>query len=502
MNRKTTIQDLPNEMLEHILLQLEMMDRKSALQVCRRWSLLKPFNWSLLKLAIKFSSCKQGEEESYCQCFLASNRSYKQLDYYYDEKDDAGNFKLFLKIWLHFQRTVESLMLICDINVFPDVKIFAGIAAFGSNLRYLNIDCRYFIHDGVTPLPRFKPMPKVEELVVSSNIFTNAPIMEDLTPNIKRLYIMHYDESAFFFLALRFLRHVSCNLVELSIKLDSHEDFLMFRKVKFTRLEKLQLDFARDSEPNPLEINRFMADFSQQSPGLVDVGLHTVRLTTQNMQNLCRKCPYLQCLDVHMAQGDGFAAICELKHLKRLTIHGCIIVPTTSAQLRSLYYLSLSDVEITDATELNRFIRNNLPSLTILKLLNLKPAPPQKFDLLRKICNNITSLQQLAVSEDDVSMSEFLEFSASCAPRDLTFHCWNMNDTPSVVNSQLAIAVRTLTLGVLNIDSTMLRMLMDSMKELRRLEMTSTGLCTQRELNMVAEQYPRCKIFFDRELLH
>ncbi|XP_021693684.1 uncharacterized protein LOC110674159 [Aedes aegypti] len=501
MYSETSIEDLPDEMLEQILLFLTLDDRRSALRVCRRWSTLKPFDWSSVQLVVDFAR-NTGQEACYHQTLLASTRQYKHLVFYFGY--DSDKYDLLVDILQHFCRKLETLKLIPNNFVPVKLKLFAQITALCSNLRHLHIDACNF--DFNRRDLEFSPMHKLEELYLENNLLSLIPNMRDITPNITRLHmqISFYSEES-----RLFLRHFSLQLVELGIWFLSEDYFLTVCEMQFPLLEKLNF-YCVDLEIDPggsfAEVE-LIDLFFHQLPLLKEVTLRC-NLDDRVIRNLCRSCVKMQflCVSMDYFLQDSFRAICELKHLKRLRIEEAAVnVPTDLyTPLKSLQKLSLYSTRIVHQEKFNSFVQGAFPNLAVMELLHLtsRTNEGRSFELHGNICSNIPSLQRLVLSEptSNIKLGTFLEFCASHAPKELRFKCWSISGVFPEDESPRKIPVQKLILDSPLISPSVLQKLIGSMGELRWLELALADYCSPEVISSLREQFPRCYVVAKRKV--
>ncbi|XP_065074739.1 uncharacterized protein LOC135698613 [Ochlerotatus camptorhynchus] len=501
MPSKVTIQNLPDEMLEKILLLLELEDRKSALCVCQRWSGLKPFDWSSVQLVVDFGR-NAGKEADYHQTLLACNRRYKHLVFYFGY--DFEKYDLFVDILSHFSRSVQSLKLMPNTFVPVRLKFFAKIAALCSNLKHLHIDaCNFdYSRSGL----EFAPMNNLEELYLENNLLSLIPNMQEITPNITRLHmqISYYSEES-----RNFLRHFSSRLLELEIWFLSEDYFLTVCTMHFPLLEKLNF-YCVDLEVDYAESNGEMDpiyQFFQRLPGLKEVTLRC-NMVDRVVRSLCQSCRNIEflCLSMESFREPSFRAVCQLKHLKRLRIEDASIsVPLelNCPPLKSLQVLSLYTTRIDDQAEFNQFLLYAFPSLAVLEMLHLSSRISQgrTFELHGNICSNMSSLQRLVLSEPaaNIQLGPFLEFCASRGPRELRIKCWNVLDM-FPLDEPRSIPVQTLILDAPLISPMVLQNLIKSMGELRRLELALADYCSPEVIRSLRARFPRCEVIARRRV--
>nr|XP_019530688.2 uncharacterized protein LOC109402455 [Aedes albopictus] len=504
MCSKTTIQDLPDEMLEQILLFLSLDDRRSALQVSRRWSTLKPFDWSTVQLVVDFAR-NTGQEGNYHRTLLASSRQYRHLVFYFGY--DSEKYELLVDILRHFCRKVETLKLIPNNFVPVKLALFADITKLCSNLRHLHIDaCNFDYSRGEL---EFHPMDKLEELYLENNLLSLIPSMKDITPNITRLHmqISYYSEEA-----RLFLRYFSSQLVELEIWFLSEDYFLTVCEMQFPRLEKLNF-YCVDLEilPGASELEVELIDlFFHQLPLLKEVTLRC-NIDDRVIQNLCRSCVHIQflCLSLDYFLQDSFRAICELKNLQHLRIEEAAVnVPIDSyIPTKSLQKLSLYSTRIVHQGKFNTFVQCAFPSLAVMEMLHLTSRTNEGrfFELHGTICSKIPSLQRLVLSEPaaNIILGPFLEFCATHAPKELRFKCWNILDVfpEEEIPATQQIPVQKLTLDAPLISPSVLQKLIRSMRELRWLELAMADYCSPEVIRSLREQFPRCYVVARRKVL-
>lgn len=501
MANQITIQDLPDEVLEQILSYLELEDCKSALRVCQRWSALKPFNWPSVQLVVDFGK-NAGKEAECHQTLLACNRRYKHLVFYFGY--DFEKYDLFVDILSHFSRSVESLKLMPNTFIPIKLKFFAQIAALCSNLKHLHIDACNFDYSRFDL--EFAPMNNLEELYLENNLLSLIPNMQDITPNISRLHmqISYYSQES-----RTFLRHCSPRLLELEIWFLSEDYFLTVCSMHFPLLEKLNFycvdlcvfELEENDETGPID------RFFQRLPRLREVTLRC-NMIDPVIARLCQSCRNLEflCLSMEEFHEESFRAICHLKQLKRLRIEDASIsVPEdlNCPPLKSLRVLSLYTTRIEEQDKFNRFLLHVFPCLTVLEMLHLcsRVSQGRTFELHARICNSLSALQRLVVTEPagNIQLGPFLEFCATRGPRELRLKCWNMLDMFPLEEIP-PIPVRTLILDAPLISPTVLQKLVKSMGSLTRLELVLADYCSPEVIRRLRAIFPRCEIKVRRKV--
>ncbi|XP_065076328.1 uncharacterized protein LOC135699930 [Ochlerotatus camptorhynchus] len=495
MSCEVTVHDLPDEMLEKILLYLRAEDRKSALRVCKRWSALKPFDLASVELIIDSDRFYEKDYHEYHRALLASSRRYKHVVVYISSY--FNKYDLLLEVLSSFCLSVESLKLnfepllkgvFNNDNHWWKVKLmhFAKIAELSSKLKHLQIDEGIF--ESEQGDLKFSPMNNLEELYLKNNLLTLIPNMRDITPNITRLHVLIKSEES-----LNFLQHVSSQLVELEIWFLLKDDFLLVCTMEFPRLEKLTIscieeEFDAVQQFCRLNNGSFLFDH---------VGNLCLLQSFENIQFLCLGCAEELSLDA-----NDFRAICKLKHLKRLRIENAIVsVPTVFnfPPLKNLHMLSLDGVRITDYFEFNRFRQYIFPSLAVFEMLELYDFDVEdRFELYDNICSTMPFMKRLAISQykSNLVLGPFLEFCASPGSRELRIRCrdvlgiYPLKDLPH-------IPVETLIMEVSTISLRSLRKLIKAMGELKRLELAFcplTGTMQPEEIRSLRVAFPRCEV--------
>ncbi|XP_062542066.1 uncharacterized protein LOC134210029 [Armigeres subalbatus] len=498
---ETSFRDLPDEMLENILSYLSFEDRKSALQVCQRLSTVKPFDFATVQLVVDFAR-NPGQEATYFRILLASNRPYKHLVLYFGY--DSGKYDLLVEIFQHFSAKLETLKLIPHNFIPVKLKLFAQVAALGSNLRHLHIDACNF--DYSRDEMDFPVMRNLEELYLENNLLSLVPSMKDITPNITRLHmqISYYSEEP-----QLFLRHFSSSLVELEIWFLSEDYFMTICEMQFPSLKKINF-YCVDLEIDhigSLEKIELINSFFKEIPLLTEVTLRC-NIDDRVIQKLCRSCVNIQflCVSMDYFLQESFLAVCELKQLQHLRIEEAAInVPTEMyLPIKSLQILTLYSVRIVHEDKFNEFIRDAFPNLIAIEMLHLntRKNESRSFQLHTKITQDMSSIQRLVFSEPgtNVMVNSLLEFCETSGSLELRLRCWNIVDLFPGDETPELIRVQKLNLDVPMIAPSVMHKLISSMRELRQLEVALSDYCTPKVIDTLREQFPRCHVVAKRKV--
>lgn len=497
--KKTTIQDLPNEMLEKILLKADVADRKSASEVCFKWSSLN-YIWTSAQLRVDFQRDFTVQE---CRDMLlptnpppgirlAPNRRYRHLHFRFRYLRKS-KYNLMKDILIHYSPMLESLKIWSSLSEIK-LEFFALVADRCRNLKQLKLLCN-FEHKG--PEPVFRSMNNLEELYTSTSLLSLITNMQAITPNISKLTLsVDLDRP------IAYLRALSSQLQELEISFGPADNFLNEPSMEFPLLKILRIYCVVDLADNEARIERLKQLF-QGAPELKELTLRrfiscrdfeTLRPSFRNIECLC--------LQLETFREDSMQVILELRHLKRFRLEKTYISDGDLAFIceshTSLKVFSLHRTTIEHPEEISEFLQRTFPGLTVLELLYVIPqgtSAGQSFEFYANLCDNMTSLQRLTIKTHQVKIGAFLDFCDSREPRrppELRMECNAIVGEPQKSKEKYSIPVETLIL-VADVEWTVLQTLIDFMGNLTRLEAVWRGARPE-QIQLMREAQPRCEV--------
>lgn len=163
--------------------------------------------------------------------------------------------------------------------------------------------------------------------------------------------------------------------------------------------------------------------------------------------------------------------------------------------------LSLYFTRIEDQLKFNQFVLHTFPSVSIMELLYLSPSfiPEDPFQLYANICSNMSSLQRLVLAEQmRLDLGQLINFCASRRLRELRLTYDTPVDTVPL-NESCFIHIQTLALNIPGISEIQLEKLLQTMRELKRLEMIWSRT-TLEEIRRLRAMFPWCEIKVRQEV--
>uniref|UniRef100_A0A8D8L9U8 (northern house mosquito) hypothetical protein n=1 Tax=Culex pipiens TaxID=7175 RepID=A0A8D8L9U8_CULPI len=490
MSEETTIDDLPEEMLETIFSHLDLEDRKSVTAVCNRWSRLA-LRWSELQLEVDFRKC--GTEESYRQTLLVSQRPYKHLVCYFGYDYAMGD--LLLYILAKFSESLETVKLIPNQFVPVELSFFASLTKLSANLKKLHIDACNF-RDNSDGEIECHPLNNLQDLYLENNLLDlpGEHDIRELTPNITALHVQisYYSDRP-----LHVLRHFGPRLKELEVWFLSEDRFLEVCSMEFPCLRKINfycVDWIFQDEDTIWMVQQFF----RKSPDLREATLrcNMIAPILADLANSCQNLSFL-CLSMETVSADCFRWFSSLRNLKSLRLEDATIESPNLEQcptLSSLRKISLYSVKITNALDLNHFLCRSYPALSVLELINVTTCGSFLYDQVVLSCN-MAQLERLVLIEPDKSINLMLfEYIDLLKLREVKLKFKESYLASIPVGKQLRIQHITMELSVVNADTFKnLRLVLPNLKRL-----TLSG-CSRNDVQTAREILTGCDVRYRRK---
>ncbi|XP_038105227.1 uncharacterized protein LOC6035050 isoform X2 [Culex quinquefasciatus] len=468
MSEETTIDDLPEEMLETIFSHLDLEDRKSVTAVCHRWSRLA-LRWSELQLEVDFRKC--GTEESYRRTLLDSQRPYRHLVCYFGYDYAVGD--LLLYILAKFSESLETMKLIPNQFVPVELSFFASLTKLSANLKKLHIDACNFRDNSDGEL-EFHPLNNLQDLYLENNLLdlSGGHEIRELTPNISALHVQisYYSDRP-----LHVLRHFGPRLKELEVWFLSEDRFL--------------------EDGDTIQM---VQQFFRKSPELREATLrcNMIEPILADLANSCKNLRFL-CLSMETVSADCFRWFSSLQNLKSLRLEDATIESPNLEQcptLSSLRKISLYSVKITNALDLNHFLCRSYPALSVLELINVTTCGSFLYDQVVLSCN-MAQLERLVLIEPDKSINLMLfEYIDLPKLREVKLKFKESFLASISVGKQLRIQYVTIELSVVNVDTFQnIRLVLPNLKRL-----TLSG-CSRNDFQTAREIITGCDVRYRRK---
>lgn len=492
-NAKPTIQDLPDEMVEMILLKADVADRKSSARVCTAWSSLN-YIWTSAQLMVDFS--QDGFNIRECREMLlppvdpdtrpAPNRRYRHLYFVYAYLSEE-KYNLMKEIVLYYSWWLESVTIRSKKRERKlQLEFLAIVADECTNLKQLEILCD-FEEEGRQPVVR--SMGNLEELYLRTNLPKVLTNMHAITPHLSKLnlHVTSFPEP------VTFLGNVSSQLQELVISFEPGNYFLEVCSMAFPLLKKLRLRCYVENEERIERVN----DLFRGSRNLKELALR-IRIAGRNFLTFSQSFRNIEflCLQLVSFQEDTILAIRHLQHLKRFRLENTYVsgddLPLI-ARCENLEMFSLCNpTGIARPVKLNEFLLYTFPRLTVLELVYIVSPRSRSFALYDKICKNMTSLRRLTIMARHINIAPFLDFCASRGRPELRLGCTAIQGEPEKSKEKYSIPVETLIL-VAPVRRTVLQTLIEFMG-LTRLDADGTKCWQQEEIQTLRDANSRCRI--------
>ncbi|KAL9694120.1 hypothetical protein quinque_013405 [Culex quinquefasciatus] len=468
MSEETTIDDLPEEMLETIFSHLDLEDRKSVTAVCHRWSRLA-LRWSELQLEVDFRKC--GTEESYRRTLLVSQRPYRHLVCYFGYDYAVGD--LLLYILAKFSESLETIKLIPNQFVPVELSFFASLTKLSANLKKLHIDACNFRDNSDGEL-EFHPLNNLQDLYLENNLLDlpGGHEIRELTPNITALHVQisYYSDRP-----LHVLRHFGPRLKELEVWFLSEDRFL--------------------EDGDTIQM---VQQFFRKSPELREATLrcNMIEPILADLANSCKNLRFL-CLSMETVSADCFLWFSSLRNLKSLRLEDATIESPNLEQcptLSGLRKISLYSVKITNALDLNHFLCRSYPALSVLELINVTTCGSFLYDQVVLSCN-MAQLERLVLIEPDKSINLMLfEYIDLPKLREVKLKFKESFLASIPVGKQLRIQYVTIELSVVNVDTFQnIRLVLPNLKRL-----TLSG-CSRNDFQTAREIITGCDVRYRRK---
>ncbi|XP_035214290.1 F-box/LRR-repeat protein 4-like [Stegodyphus dumicola] len=433
-----SLNEFPDEVLEHIFSFLNVYDRLTASLVSKRWLHLTDRRHLLEDIYVVFQdNAKDGDD-------VFNSMSRKFLCFKFIRHEIDAQYIEFLKKYI---TQIHSLLF------FSCVLDRKALESSGKLDSFSNLKCLKIIGCDMFDLFSFS-FPNLRELYVDSGANLTDKIIQDLgntMPNLKVLslacQITHQppilkrfypsgttveknpSEMILSFSAVQlFISKRAETLTALDLKktiLLSSSAFIHLSKIDNLKLQDVTFACA-------LKCIDSLAKFCENQPYLKSINLDCVyTLRDENLKSVCLLLPNLRKISIKHCKyiNDSLKYIFQLKRLQRLDISGCCITQSTfteairESQLTNLRALSASNCQITDiiAIELvqktpyleylnlsgcdigNETLKTVSNFLIHLKYLNLKNCMISDEGLLGKIQQSSTTY-----NNRDENMSKLL----------------------------------------------------------------------------------------------
>ncbi|CRK92550.1 CLUMA_CG006073, isoform A [Clunio marinus] len=207
INKKKTIQDLPEETIENILSHLSSKSLKAAALTCKRWNeISSKMGW---KLKLNFEN-ERGIEEPWVEVLLKSNRNFKSIQLYdYAEMRNNRSNRL-MKFFEKHGGNVQNLVM------------------WSGELHHFIIFC-----DVLSTMPNLK---KISFIDLSTQGRFTKNFFEDHLPNLQKLETLYLYASDIEL--LKYFKKTQINSLEIIDYMDANEqenvkillDFLIYQK--------------------------------------------------------------------------------------------------------------------------------------------------------------------------------------------------------------------------------------------------------------------------------
>ncbi|XP_062551903.1 uncharacterized protein LOC134217138 [Armigeres subalbatus] len=491
MSGPKTIFSLPTEVLEIILQNLDWYDLQSAMLVCKWWgatAFVVRSNAVRLNI-VPFVRCDEYQDyklENYHQTLLLSRRSYKHIAVYWGNwekchKTDQVKDQMILDIINRFQQTLVSLKIISrKYNMASWVLL--DLLRSCTNLKILNLNemqvesLRFSVNESFRT--RIHTLYDSRQLIRSisraPNLFANVTTLHvKITPSNKLTGLFH---------------KLSPQLVNLTLGWDldwpDHQHDILPME-NFPRLETL----ATPSFGSISHLGRFLRNIPKlrmlilflQQDGDTSV------LRWVNQEHLRHLVLWPQVLTA-----KKFAHITRFSSLESLTIRGCYAdVPNKLLQdapvLQNVKRLAIKEHGWPlFSNDLLKYF-NNLTELELHANKNWNSSDAQNL-------NGVTSLKRLIIHEGLDALEGFMEFCAVLTIPDLTLITQEtiFNETKSFKLSIQAPYIRKLSVYAYMIDSILYEPMLESMPNLRRLELTLQIPCDDDTYKRISQKFPSC----------
>lgn len=406
------ILDLPTEVQQHILDQLDCRSRLVASQVCRLWDGLA-FSGRFMdriRLMVKVTGGSLGQVVAVLN---RSNRRYRHVVVNF-ANCRFESLEGLVEV-LRADEGLESLVLmgLAEIEAVQLVKVLQSTPNL-VRLFLINDVLDGFTEDRLLEMPRCRigsgvshsswlggferdmeiTLPKLRNVCIVDRCLSFTEMANSLPrffPGLTQLQIT--SNHASLGSAYQALRMQLEKIVILSPEIDFFNQFcdIAFPKLRYLYFDRMDLNL-------PQLIQKGVGFFSnpEHCQNLRQLVLHPqFMLRTEMLTVICTHCRNLEDLELSLdyLDGDALKDITNLKNLKTLTLYGTAYFQDTPHWPHQLP--SLSSVKIATCrfpATLLEFIADIAPSLTHLSLENLE-CPEEMFRLLPDLLPSIRHLQ-------------------------------------------------------------------------------------------------------------
>nr|XP_029730117.1 uncharacterized protein LOC115267335 [Aedes albopictus] len=373
-NEVFPINDLPEEVLEHIFSFLPLSDRKSASLVCTTWEKLAFSRRFLRKVVFQI-----GSQETLLH---KSKRRYSNMSVIFDKHVVHNHFfyKHLFKLLELFATDVESL----------HCKGYVSTNRLCMMVNRLPKLQQWTVESEVMNWYRGPRFPVVTQLSAPGSL-TNELQIE--TPNLTQLSI-RFTNSANGWDPTAVLRQLAPQLKK--VDLYSTVRSIPLEQLQFPKAEVLNIGGCLRVTDNDSDLRTFFAGFRI----LKEVRLESV-VKEIAIDLIIKACPGIELFEFNVPRSDPipFHLLERLKHLKTLGLGQVYEVSENSLKCNPLVNVKNLSLELSECGDSSiERLRHLLPNVIAIDVVTLKDD--WTFERgLRHICRNFRGLQRLEVSD-------------------------------------------------------------------------------------------------------
>ncbi|XP_039452371.2 uncharacterized protein LOC120431296 [Culex pipiens pallens] len=482
---RTTIHNLPDDILLEIFSYLSIDYCQTASLVCRRWDVLA-FGTNRVQLNVTILNKNRSMEKSYRRSLSRSKRPYRHL------KLVDCRHSLVLQVLAKFTSNLNSLTLSCDVKL----EHLAEIVQLCPNIRSLDVKFSNFEQISQKTVV-LRPLVNLEILKVDIG-FLNLPgiNLSQLAPNVTSLTIVYSEDLA---VPAPVLDHYGPRLRELillvNLCLKRGTKIHNVWQTKFPLLQRFECHLGRhDGSDDPYDPITDMDRILEHCEHLHVAKFYRVTYLPRLTLKLSQLCTNLRELSLGMIRvtAQHFVHICQLQQLKYLHIEEST-VETPNFQcyqvLDSLTELSLHAANFDNSYQFNDFVRHAFPALSSFRVHNCRDS----YYIAEVKFWGLQLLEQLSVREIQPICWEFIvNLSSLPLLKTVTLICSNfpeytLDHVPHVVST----SIQSLSILAELTDDDLCR-LVCFFSNLRLLKLRNLTGCTADGIRKAQKLVPEC----------